>query len=120
MLTTRLIVRVLDAAGSLLAWAEVHAEARGDGRLWSTHACLAPVEAAGEPAFVSVHWPDVHVEARAPIAYQGVKPGDTVTLPWANQPVMTIGPMPGPLPPVTVRSSVSVAMPPSAMSVVAR
>jgi len=111
MLTTKLIVRVLDAGGSLLAWGEVPAEARGDGCLWASRSVTLPVECAGTPALLSVHWADVHVESRSAISHPDVTPGSTIDLPWAQKPVMTIGPMPGYLPPVTVRGTVAIGVP---------
>jgi hypothetical protein len=111
MLTTKLVVRILDADAQLLGWTEVAGEARGDGCLWSSRSYHVGVERAGQPASVSVHWADVNVEARTPITHAAVVVGEVITLPWANTPVMTIGPMPGPLPPVTVRGAVSIGVP---------
>lgn len=111
MLTTKLVVRVLDAGGDLLAWTEVLGEARGDGRLWASRSYSAPVERAGVPAVLSVQWADVNVEARTPLALAAVAPGDVIPLQWAEQPIMTIGQMPGPLPPVTMRAAVAIGVP---------
>ncbi len=111
MLTTRLIIRVIDADELLLAWTDIEAEARGDGRLWSTISPLLLVERAGTPHTLSVHWPDVHVEARTPLTLEAVTIGSTITLPWENTPVLIVGPVPGPLPPVTVRGSIQIGVP---------
>jgi hypothetical protein len=110
---TKLVLRVLDADGALLAWAEVMAHARGDGALWAPVPSVAAyVERAGAPAQLSIHWADVNVECRGPLEHPAVVEGAVMTLTFlADQPVMRVGPMPGPLPPVTVRSPVSVAVP---------
>jgi hypothetical protein len=71
------------------------------------------VEADGMPRDVSIHWCDVNVETRVPIMgqiFREVKVGDMVTVFRYGSPMIQVGPMPGPLPPVTVKS-VAVGVP---------
>jgi len=110
-MTTKLVVRVLDAAGALLAWAEVWAEARGDGRLWADGTYPALVEQDGTPAWLSIHWADVNVEVRLPYDKPAVHAGETIALSWAPSHVLYVGEAAGGLPPVTVRSAVTVGVP---------
>lgn len=119
MLTTKLVVRVMDADLRLLAWTEVQGEARGDGALWVKAPTLAGVEAAGVPAWLSVHWADVNVEARSRFDHRAVSVGEVLTLAWPSAPILTVGPMPEALPPVTVRAPIRVAMPVGALGAVA-
>ena len=121
MLTTKLIVRVLDDDGALLAWTEVMAEARGDGCLWpKAQTFTACVEQSGTPASLSVHWADVNIEVRTPLAAGTLVAGAPVTLSFHGQPAMIVGQMPGALPPVTVRAPISISMPVGALGAVAR
>ncbi len=102
-MTTRLILRVLAADGSLLAWAEVRAEARGDGHLHPVGIPQWNLESGGDPAILSVHWPDVHVEARMPCS----GPIGAMVIP----PLRIGEPPTHALPPVTQRKSVSIGVP---------
>ncbi len=114
-MTTRIIVRVLDAVGLLLGWTEQLAEARGDGALWAlTGSSLVPVELAGTPAQLSVHWADVNVEQRAPWSMVPVAVGQVITIDW-HGPIFVVGAMPGALPPVTVRAPVRIDVPVGAL-----
>lgn len=110
---TRLVVRLLDAAGTILAWADVYAQARGDGALW----LMAPFQAVGEKSgsavTVSVHWPDINAHVLIPLeAAIPVQAQTIVTVPWGDQPILRIAPQGQyPPPPVTVRQSVAVGVP---------
>lgn len=115
MLTTKLVIRLLDADGVLLGWAEALGEARGDGIITVAAPTLIAVEEIGRPCAVSVHWCDVNVEIRQPIEHpQVVFPGQAFTIPaeWA---AIVCGKMPSGLPPVTVRSPVRIEMLPGAI-----
>lgn len=117
---TKLIVRVLDAAGDLLGWDELMAEARGDGRLWATAPSTVTIERQGVAATVSVHWADLNVEARTPFPTpQPVALGARVTV-ISPGPVFVVGPQAGGLPPVTVRTSVSISPPTGDLAAVGR
>lgn len=95
--------RVLDAANHLLGWTEVQAEARGDGKLWTTEPVTVLCD-AGHAEVLSIHWCDVNVETRVPFVADIGTPTIVRVYP-AGTPVITVGEMPGPLPPVTVRST---------------
>lgn len=114
MLLTKLVVRILDARNQLLGWAEAEGHARGDGKLWVNAPTLVPIELAGTPAVLSVHWCDVNVEIRSDVERAKVNAGDMLTLP-GNWPAVTCGPAAGGLPPVTVRSAVTLGVPVGAM-----
>lgn len=115
---TRLIIRLLAADGSLLGWTEISALARGDGRLWALEPVQLGVEQAGTPAQVSAHWVDVNVETRVTLTeHRQLSVGEVVTVSPAG-PILIVGPMPGALPPVTVRAPVKVAVPAGGMGLV--
>lgn len=118
MLTTKLIVRVLDRKDRLLGWTEIAAEARGDGQLWAKGQGLVGIEAEGTPEWLSVHWADVNVEERHQFHYDKVAVGEVLTLQWPHA-IFTVGLMPSSLPPVTVRAPITVAMPAGALGAVA-
>lgn len=109
-MTTKLVIRILDAGIRLLGWAEVQAEMRGDGCLTVDAPTLVPVDDSGVPAWLSVHWCDVNVETRSRIETSKVRTGDMFTVPgpWV---AITVGAPAGGLPPVTVRSAIRVAVP---------
>lgn len=113
MLITKLVVRVLDAGGQLLAWTEVQGEARGDGCLRSDRVWPAAVTCTGVPASLSVHWADLNVEVCLPPPAALLRPvsaGEVIALVWTNEPIIRVGQMPQSLAPVTV-GSVSVSVP---------
>ncbi len=116
MLVTKLVIRILDAQDQLLGWAEAQGEARGDGKLWVSGPTLVGIERDGETAYLSVHWCDVNVEIRSVIERTLVQPGKIFRLP-GEWPAITCGPAAGGLPPVTVRSPVSIDVPLGAMGV---
>lgn len=100
-----LVVRLLDADGALLAWAPVRAEARGDQCLWACEPLVAAPTAAGVATSLVVHWPDLHVVARRPL-WLSVAVGQVVSLTFA-EPLMRFPTAAGPLPGVTVGSTVT-------------
>jgi hypothetical protein len=104
----KLVARILDVDNRLLAWAPVLAETRGDRCLWATQAAQAPVERAGTPVTLSVHWPDMNVQTRVPMPSEAVEPGRLIALSW-DQPIFRFGSDDGPLPGVTVRAPVVVS-----------
>lgn len=116
-MTTRLILRLMDADGQLLGWQEVQALARGDGALWleSGQSVTVPIDVSGSASVLSVHWPDVHVEARQAIGPVSVTAPGPLVLPFTG-PVFRVGTPPVYLPGVTVRSSRVVAVPVGVMS----
>lgn len=117
----KLVVRLLDADGALLTWAEVQAEARGDGCLWPSTRVVAchPCERSGIPTMLSVHWAEVNVETRVPITLPAVRAGDaTVNLTLGDTPIVRVGAAASGLPPVTVHRAVAVLVPAGCLGVV--
>jgi uncharacterized membrane protein len=111
MLTTKLVIRLLDFHGRLLGWAEVQAAIRGDGTLFVAQPTHIMVETEGQPASISVHWVDVNVETRMPTPITTwVTLGQIVTL-TGDWTALIVGPAAGGLPPVTVKAPVSLAIP---------
>jgi hypothetical protein len=110
-MTTKLVVRVLDAAGALLGWAEAAGTALGDGYIRVLGPLPVLIEVEGHPQAISIHWCDVNVETRVPFAaaVPGVRVGDTITL--ALDPAFRVGPAAGGLPSVTVRAPVAIDVP---------
>lgn len=107
--STKIVCRLLNAAHELIGWTTVYADARGDGQLWSPGAVSIVAERAGFVTTLSLHWCDLHVETRVPLS-AAVVAGQRVTVYADATPMLTVGPMPGPLPAVTV-GSVAVAVP---------
>lgn len=118
MLQTKLIIRVLDADGHLLGWAEACGDARGDGALWVDPVPGVLIDEPGTPAWLSVHWCDVNVEVRSQLVAPAAKAGDTITPQW-NGPALVVGPAAGGLPPVTVRQSIAIGVPAGQLGAVA-
>lgn len=115
---TKFVLRVLDGDGVLLGWAELQAEARGDGRLWARGPTAVAVTTPGTPAALSLHWVDINVEVRRPWPHAPVSAGEILTLTW-EQPLLVVGEPAGGLPPVTVGTAV-VSMPVGALGAVTR
>lgn len=117
MLTTKVVVRLLDDADNLLGWCAVQAEARGDGCLWAPSETVVPFEASGRAVTLSLHLADFHIESRMAIDVEA-RPGSGVTL---AQPLVKLGEPPTSLPPVTVRAAPArVAMPVGVLGAVSR
>lgn len=106
-MTTKLVLRLLTATRQLLGWTETQGEARGDGCLHVPEVTLR-VELAGVPAELSIHWCELNIEARSPIAMGFVGVGQRVRL---RTPPMVIGPPAHDLPPVTVRQPIRLEVP---------
>ncbi len=109
-MTTKLVVRLLDATQSLLGWTEVQAIARGDGQLWCNRPVVAQIDVSGTVAFVSIHWADVNVETRTVLSASVMAGQQLIVFP-SSMAVLRIGPMPGFLPSVTVRSPIGIVVP---------
>jgi hypothetical protein len=111
-MTTKLVLRLFDAENRLLGDTVVYALVRGDGCLRAPGPVAIQCDAAGVPACVSIHWADYHTETRVPmppLPLMGV--GAVVPLYAANDPLVQVGTVPGPLPPVTMRQPVAVGIP---------
>lgn len=121
-MTSKFVVRLLDAANQLLAWTTVMASPKRDdgGRascpFWSNGPTTFVIERTGEAAKFSVHWTDLDVarvrELDAPVS---VQLGQVFTYTWIEPVWLVAGMRDVPLPAVTVRQSIQVAPPPAQM-----
>lgn len=110
---TKLVLRLLNAAGDLLAWTQVEAKVPGDGGLWAPGPTITfePAEQTSEAASLSTHWCMVNVEVRVPLAQAiPVTAGQRVVIQPSGA-LVSVGPAAGGLPPVTVRAPVTVGVP---------
>jgi hypothetical protein len=108
----KLVVRLLSADGSLLAWSAMQAQAKQDGALWATQLFTGWGEQDGQAVTVSVHWPDVHVEVKTQLPEPiDIQAGSTVTIAWGSGPMLRLGEPPTYLAPVTERGAVTVGVP---------
>lgn len=112
MTKTKLVIRLLDASGALLGWAEHQAAVRGDGKIRASETVVIPVDRVGAPVTASVHWTDVNVEFRWPVHLARLpRIGEGVTLWGADYPLIDVGAPPVGLPPVTLGGNVLVDLP---------
>jgi len=117
-MTARFIVRLLSADGDLLAWTEVLAESKPQGRPRSTpfHP-IGPtrfvIERDGIASQLSIHWADLDVARVGPeMQPTPVQVGQVFTFTWIGPVWMVEGSkVDVPLPPVTVRGPVQVGVP---------
>jgi hypothetical protein len=110
---TMFIVRLLNAQREILAWNRVPAETRGDGGLWPMQNFVAEVEQTGVATAICFHWPDLHCYTTEPLTeHSHVTAGQVFTVPLLNtgKPMIHIASEAAPLPPITVRSSVTVGI----------
>lgn len=109
-MTTTFILRLLDAERRVLGWSKVPVESRGDGCLWATQGFVAEADTDGLGVAVNLHWPEVHVYHTAGLAVPiAVQAGEVFHIPLTD-PVLRLTSEGLPLPPVTVRSSVTVGV----------
>jgi hypothetical protein len=118
------VVRLVDGGGALLAWTEVMAEARPQGRPRSTpFMAYAPsqfvIERDGVATDLVVHWPDLDVVRKTPMLEKvPVRVGQVFAFHWIEPVWMVKGAESDiPLVPVTVRRPVVASPPPAAMGV---
>jgi hypothetical protein len=111
------IVRLLDADGELLAWAEVMAKSRPQGRPRSTpfvaeSQTLFSIERDGIATGISVHWADLDVARYTPLNACPVQTGQIHRFDWIEPVWMVEGSKQDvPLPQVTVGRPVVVGVP---------
>lgn len=119
MAREKFVVRLLNAKDELLGWAEVYAEPSPQERgascpYWPVTGRLTkiPIDRAGNASQFTVHWCDLDVarlvSINAPLA---VKPGQTADWIWLEPIWLVPGQRDVPLPPVTVRESVTISVP---------
>ena len=115
-MTARFIVRLLDDAGVLLSWAEVHATARPQDRAGScpfmADRTQFVIERDGLASRISVHWADLDVaRVQNLMEPMAVSVGQVCTFSWIEPVWLVPGMRDVPLPSVTVRAPVSVSVP---------
>lgn len=120
----KFVVRLLDDAGNLLAWAEVRAEPRPQARgascpYWPTGPTSFVIERDGIASTISVHWCDLDVARMQKIIEPTpVQVGQVMAFSWLEPIWLVPGQRDVPLPPVTVRTSVTLSPAPAQMGVV--
>lgn len=111
-ISTRLILRLMDDEGRLLGWGFMETEARGDGALWPAEVCVGVGELTGTASRIIVHWPDLHLQVAAPIQSFDLTKEQPFAFAWQGPILRLDNPAEHPpLPPVTVRKPVVVAVP---------
>jgi hypothetical protein len=122
----KFVVRLLDAAGVLLAWTEVYCVPHPQGRPRSclfrpTGPTVFPVEQAGEATDIVIHWCDLDLTRRTqPMEAVHVEPGQVFTYAWI-EPVWLVSGSSEEivLPTVTERRSITIGVPSGGLGVVA-
>lgn len=116
-MTEKFVVRLLDAEGQLLAWAEVWAAAapQREGAscpFWATSPTVFRVDAAGRATQIAVHWCALDVARRQDLVEAlDVEPGQACTFAWIEPVWLVPGMRDVPLPAVTISSPVAIAPP---------
>lgn len=117
-MTAKFVVRLLDEADALLAWAEVYATARPQDRggscpFFADVPTRFIIERSGVAAKTSIHWCDLDVARVQKILGdpQPVIAGQVVNYHWIEPVWLVPGMRDIPLPPVTVRAPVQVGVP---------
>jgi hypothetical protein len=122
----KFVVRLLDAAGTLLAWATVYATAKPQARPAASCPFMAPsnttfvIEQDGLASQISVHWCELDVARKQnlmePVPVQALQ---VFTFAWIEPVWLVAGTRDVPLPQVTVRAPVKIGVPTGALGVVA-
>jgi hypothetical protein len=108
VLVVTLQVRFLASDGTLLAWAEVTAEAHGDQCLWPQGPMLIVPDETGDVAEIAVSWPDLHVTQRSPLLPQlSLQKDKVLSAQWPG-PLLRFPTDERVLPCVTVRNAVTI------------
>lgn len=116
----RFVVRLLEAAGELLAWADVPAVASPQQQaascpFWPTIPTAFHIERDGTVTQMSVQWADLGVARIAALAPVAVQAGQVFHFTWIEPVWLVPGMRDVPLPSVTVRAPVQIAVPVGAM-----
>jgi hypothetical protein len=117
MAREKFVVRLLDDAGALLAWAEVYASPKPQERgascpFWAPSPTSFVIEQDGLASRISVHWCDLDVaRVQALMASVSVRVGQVFAFAWAEPIWLVPGMRDVPLPGVTIRQSVTVGPP---------
>lgn len=116
-MTQKFVIRLLDAADVLLAWAEVYATARPQDRggscpFWAPGATPFRIDQSGLAVRLSVHWCDLDVaRVQAVLEPVPVVAGQVFSLAWMEPVWLVPGMRDVPLPAVTVGQPVAVVVP---------
>jgi hypothetical protein len=121
----KFVVRLLDADDALLAWTTVWAGATplGGGRscqFWPESPTQFATERDGVAVKLSVHWVDYDVARWTTVPATPIQTGQVFTFTWIEPVWLVPGMADVPLPGVTVRQSVAVAVPTGAVSAMVR
>lgn len=125
-MTQKFVIRLLDAADVLLAWAEVYATARPQDRggscpFWAPGATPFRIDQTGVVARLSVHWCDLDVaRVQAVLEPVPVVAGQTFAFAWMEPVWLVPGMRDVPLPAVTVGQPVAVVVPVGSVNAVAQ
>ncbi|MGE0363064.1 MAG: hypothetical protein AB7R67_20290 [Vicinamibacterales bacterium] len=123
MAREKFVVRLLTAEHALLAWAEVYANPTPVGRGRSCPfrpehpATRFVAERAGTAALLTVHWCDLDLARMTPVGPLEIPAaGSVLHFAWL-EPIWLVPGMGAevPLPPVTVRESVTIGVPPGGL-----
>jgi hypothetical protein len=125
-MTDKFVVRLLDDAGTLLAWATVHATAKPQARpaascpFWAPANTMFVIEQDGLASRISVHWCDLDVaRVQALVESVPVAVGQVFSFAWIEPVWLVAGMRDVPLPQVTVRAPVKIGVPNGSLSCVA-
>lgn len=109
----KFVIRILDASHALLAWAEVHGECRPGGCVMPATATVPMlVERDGRAASVTVEWCDLNLARQEDfLGETDLRAGQMGQFHWIKPLWVVPGEANVPLPPVTVRQSVTIGVP---------
>ena len=115
-MTSKFVVRLLDAEGALLSWAEVYASPRPQERgascpFFPTAPTKFAIEKHGIVTQMSVHWADLDVARLRDMTPTEVQPGQVFDFIWIEPVWLVPGMRDVPLPTVTVRGPVHLGIP---------
>jgi hypothetical protein len=118
MAPEKFVLRLVDAAGDLLAWATVYAQPSPQDRaascpFWPVDGRTTPlvIEREGVTDAITVHWCALDVARQSAVDAVGVAAGQVFAFTWI-EPVWLVSGMRGvPLPAVTERASVVASAP---------
>lgn len=115
-MTCKFVVRLLDAAGRLLAWEQLFLTPESGGRFVAPAPTRFVVEASGTATRIAIHWTDLDVARLAPVvAAFDVATGQVLDFAWAEPVWHVCGDVDVPLPGVTLRASVTIGVPAGSM-----
>lgn len=120
----KFVVRLLDDADTLLAWAEVYASPRPQGErrscpFWAPGQTSFPIERDGIASKITVHWCDLDIaRVGPPLEHVTVSAGQVFAFTWMQPIWLVAGMQDVPLPAVTLRQSATLSPPTGALAAV--